>query len=320
MRKVVRRAMTAFLGLTLLAVPQAHAWNAIGHMAVGYIAYQQLTTVTKARVKTLLAMNPDYNLWVSYIPAGTPDDQRDLYLFMMAATWPDEIKRSGSGYEPDGPNGGDAPPADTTQANLNVGYGDMTLHKYWHFINTPFAVGDVPLPDVPTPNAQTQIEVFRKVIASGVPDELKSYDLVWIEHLVGDLHQPLHSTTRITAEMPKGDAGGNAVKITPASELHAYWDNLLGLGDTSNYSVAVKAAKNLPAANPALVADTKVADWTLEGFMLAKTKAYKNPPVGKGLGPYTLTPAYHTAALTVARQRVALAGARLAVLLNANLN
>jgi hypothetical protein len=320
MRKAVRSTMAAFLGLTLFAVPQARAWNSIGHMAVGYIAYQQLTPAVKARVNALLAMNPDYNLWVSYIPAGTPDDQRDLYIFMMAATWPDEIKLAGSGYTADGPNGGDTPPSDPTQANLNVGYTDKTMHKYWHFIDTPFAVGKLALPAVPTPNVVTQINVFRTVIASNASDDLKSYDLAWIEHLVGDIHQPLHATTRVTAGMPKGDAGGNDVKTIPSPELHAYWDDLLGLGNTSNYATAVTVAQALPAANSTLAADTNVADWSLESFKLGKSTAYKNPPVGKGLGPYTLTSAYHTAALKVAQQRIALAGARLANLLNTNLN
>jgi hypothetical protein len=320
MGKSVRRMMAAFLGLMLFAPAPAHAWNAIGHMAVGYVAYQQLTPETKARVKVLLAMNPDYKLWMSYIPAGTPEAQRDMYIFMMAATWPDEIKSAGSGYKPDGPNNGDTPPSDSTQASLNIGYSDLTMHKYWHFINTPFAVGDLSLPAIPAPNAETQIEAFRTVIASGMPDELKSYDLVWIEHLVGDIHQPLHCTTRVTAALPRGDAGGNAVKTVPSSELHAYWDDLLGLGNTSDYTMAMVAAQVLPAANPSLAVDNKVADWVQESLTLAESTAYKNPPVGTGTGPYTLTTAYHTAALKAAQQRIALAGTRLAILLNANLN
>jgi hypothetical protein len=314
----MRKAMAAFLGWMLLAAQPARAWNAIGHMAVGYVAYQQLTPATKARVKVLLAMNPDYALWTSYIPAGRADDQRDLYIFMMAATWADEIKLAGSGYTADGLNGGDSPPADANQANLNIGYTDMTMHKYWHFINTPFAVGNLPLPSVPTPNALTQVEVFRTVIASDASDGLKSYDLAWLEHLVGDIHQPLHSTTRVTADKPNGDAGGNFVITVPPPELHAYWDDLLGMGITSNYTVAVTAAQTLPAANSSLAGDTNVADWVAEGVNLAKSTVYKNP-VGEGLGPYTLTPAYHEAALSVAQQRIALAGTRLAKLLNENL-
>ena len=44
---------------------------------------------------------------------------------------------------------------------------------------------------------KTQIVAFRKTLGdSGASDELKSYDLVWLLHLVGDVHQPLHATTR----------------------------------------------------------------------------------------------------------------------------
>ncbi len=33
--------------------------------------------------------------------------------------------------------------------------------------------------------------------------------LAWFEHLVGDVHQPLHVTARMTAFEQQGDAGGN---------------------------------------------------------------------------------------------------------------
>jgi hypothetical protein len=42
-------------------------------------------------------------------------------------------------------------------------------------------------------------------------------------------------------------------------------------------------------------------------------------PVGPGKGPFTLTPEYLATAQQVARERVALAGARLANLLNGEL-
>jgi hypothetical protein len=53
-----------------------------------------------------------------------------------------------------------------------------------------------------------------------------------------------------------------------------------------------------------------------ESFAAAKSTAYKNPPIGAGTGPFTVTPAFKTAATTLAKKRVALAGARLAKILN----
>ena len=50
-------------------------------------------------------------------------------------------------------------------------------------------------PSIPTPNAVTQIGVIRKVLASSESDGLKSYDLVWLLHLIGDVRQPLHAAS-----------------------------------------------------------------------------------------------------------------------------
>ncbi len=296
-------------------MPPAQAWNSIGHMAVAYVAYQQLTPQTKQRVAVLLAKNPFYKKWLSYIPAGTSTDDKNLYIFMMAATWPDEIKAQNSGYKMDG----DTPP-NTSEATRNTGYTDKYMHKYWHFVDLPFSTDGTPLPKEPTPNAQTQIAAFRKVLASSTAsDPLKSYDLVWILHLVGDVHQPLHCATRITAGAPKGDAGGNSVKITVApNDLHGYWDNQLGVGDTQNFATAVTAAQKLPTADSTAAADSSEADWVQESFTLAKSNVYQ-PPIGPALGPYTIDSAYSDAAFTTAQQRIALAGARLANLLNTEL-
>src|SRR5262249_18363782 len=86
------------------------------------------------------------------------------------------------------------------------------------------------------PNAQTQIGKFRAVLATESNDpkleKLKSYDLSWLLHLVGDVHQPLHSTTRVSTTKPDGDDGGNGVKLTWPANLHTFWDDVLGCGDT----------------------------------------------------------------------------------------
>jgi S1/P1 Nuclease len=298
----------------LISIPPANAWNSIGHMAVAYVAWQQLTPATQKRAIALLKKNPYYKKkWLGLIPAGTSAADKNLYIFMMAATWPDEIKANNSGYK----NDGNVPPA-TSEATRNTGYGDKFMHKYWHFIDTPFSTDGTALPPIPSPNAETQIAAFRQVLASNAKDSLKSYDLSWILHLVGDVHQPLHCTTRVTAGDPHGDAGGNSVVITNSpKELHGYWDDLLGDGDTSDIKKAVTAAQLLSAAGTG-ASDANEADWVKEGFDLAQSKVYVMP-VGPALGPYTLDSTYQASSLTVAQQQVALAGARLANLLNTNL-
>ena len=309
---------TAIVAICLLFTLQnAQGWNSIGHMTVAYVAYQQLTPTQKARVATLLALNPNYKKWLGYIHGSvTPEDQQ-MYVFMMAATWPDEIKANGSGYKMDA----DLPP-NSPEASANIGYTDLEMHKYWHFVNTPFSTDGTTLPALPAPNAMTQIAALRKDLASDEPDALKSYDLVWLLHLTGDIHQPLHSSNRISQDAKRGDGGGNSVKIdVDPNDLHGYWDNLLGVGDTENFMVAVAAGQKLSAVDATAAADLNEADWANESFTLAKSDVYVNPPIGAGLGPFTIgsNPGYAAASLKIAQTRVALAGARLAAVLNTEL-
>lgn len=288
----------------------AFAWNSVGHMAVAYAAYQQLTPVERARVAVLLRKNPWYHTWLNYLPKGLHRTERAQFLFMMAATWPDEIKATGSGY-----TGSDTPPAGEDPA-LNSGYKDKNAHKYWHFIDTPFTTDASRLPAVPHPNIVDKIAAFRTALANDENDRLKSYDLVWLLHLVGDVHQPLHSATRITADRAKGDLGGNLVLLNdPARELHAFWDDALGNGQTKDFKKAAAVGRALPAPDATLAANDNETDWAAESFSLAQSAVYADPPIGAGLGPYTPTSEYTAAAQNMARQRVSLAGARLAHLL-----
>ena len=60
----------------------------------------------------------------------------------------------------------------------------------------------------------------------------KALDLCWIFHLVGDLHQPLHSTALFSEKgFPAGDRGGNGVKVG-SSNLHSLWDRSAGTGES----------------------------------------------------------------------------------------
>lgn len=58
----------------------------------------------------------------------------------------------------------------------------------------------------------------------------------YLLHLVGDVHQPLHSVNGFSLAHKTGDLGGNLIKIiTTAStnstslNLHAYMDSMAGL-------------------------------------------------------------------------------------------
>lgn len=302
--------MRSVIGLFLLAfVPIAPAWDGWGHMTVAAIAYQNLTPTAKTKVATLLKKNPNYKQWVK----GVAKQDQAQIAFLMAATWPDAIKNM-KGYKNDGntPSG--------TQASQNIGYSDKLQHRYWHFIDIPFSPDGTALVQPIPPNIQTQIAVFRTTLSSpSASAALKSYDLVWLLHLVGDVHQPLHATSRFDAQELKGDAGGNDVALCAKpckDELHAFWDDVLGTG--TDPAAAAQSASAIAAADPALAAIADETKWVQESFQAAQNSVYVDP-IGIGPGPFTSNSDYKTAAAKVAAIQMALAGARLANLLNAAL-
>jgi S1/P1 Nuclease len=315
-----RKALAAALALALAAglSGQAFGWNDRGHMSVAYIAYKQLTPTTRDRANALLQLNPKYSDWAATVDKEVPTasvDDKNLMIFMIAATWADQIKRDAT-YTRDGSQNGNRPDG-SPDPGKNTGYDDLLMHKYWHFIDTPFTKDGTALPAIPTPNAQERIALFRTVLASTSADGLKSYDLTWLLHLVGDVHQPLHASTRVSSTDPDGDAGGNSVKLDCSKcELHAFWDDLLGT--QNNLKTVTKAARKLPKANAALAAKSDEKDWIAESFTESQQTVYA-APIAAGDGPFTLTAQYKKNAGKLAKQRVALAGARLANLLNTEL-
>ena len=60
-----------------------------------------------------------------------------------------------------------------------------------------------------------------------------------ILHYVGDIHQPLHATSRVNHEYPQGDRGGNSVplpSVDGAKNLHSVWDSVV-YSQTSDYNL-----------------------------------------------------------------------------------
>jgi hypothetical protein len=303
------------IALPFFAALPVQAWFNGGHVVVAYIAYRNLTPEARSRVDDLLKLNNMYAQWT----AGVPANQKGLAAFVKAATWPDCIKdpKCSPGFTSDG---GDNPPGASTDGQ-NIGYNDKLMHKYWHYVDLPYSAG-APGEPPKTPNALTQIKLFAEAISSSESDDVKSYDVVWLEHMVGDVHQPLHCTSRFTKNHPHGDAGGNLVYFCDncKDELHAYWDGLLG-DDPTVAQVAKKGDALLKAGKPAGADNVAPSSWIDESFALAKRDAYA-PPISDDNHPGpSPRPGmkYEATATKVANLRVRLAGYRLAAILNNNL-
>lgn len=143
-------------------------------------------------------------------------------------------------------------------------------------------------------------------------------------HYAGDIHQPLHATTRVDKEYPKGDFGGNTVPIPDRdniTELHAVWDSVLytqeGYADLpfsdTDWESQGKVARHL--LEKIKVADKDANnlnshDWANESFDYAKTFVYAGMKENE-----VLSKDYIKLGLDIAEYQIVVAGHRLANLL-----
>lgn len=310
MRQLIRN-------LVVLAVTAqlVFGWGSEGHMMVAAVAWSRLKAPVREEISRLLKLNPQYDSWTDGVSAA----EKDEVAFIMAATWPDSIK-SLEGYTDDGEH------PTSPNAAQNIGYDDTMQHRYWHFYDTPFSPDSTPTQGPDTVNALTQIKMFTRALKTSTDDSVLSYDVVWLEHMVGDVHQPLHATSRFDVDDPSGDQGANRVHLCSGNQtdprkckanLHAFWDDVPGF--TKDPEVAKKKAQALPSApeDQTGAGDSNPSDWIDQSFQLAESQVYI-APIDLGDGPFTLTAAYRANAKAVAAKQIALAGARLANLLNAN--
>jgi len=304
----------------LSAVLPLAAWNHVGHKAVAGLAYDHLSKTARSRVDELIRRHPDYKL----LSEGGPTDAKDLarYAFMKAAFWPDIIKGDARFYDE---ARGDGKPTATL-----TGFPDMKQRRNWHYINVPFSVDGTPTLPPPTPNVLTQLKVILETLArpaaapGSVPAEQDAvYLLPWFLHLAGDVHNPMHCVTRFrkgqndpATGKPWGDLGGNTVYVSGAYNLHALWDDALGMVDSPTYiDGVVKLLKKLGKEDKPVLDPER---WVQEGFALAQSVAYSFGNEGgfRKDDPIALDSGYISRAKEVARKRASLAGFRIAALLN----
>lgn len=317
------RLTLAVFAILIGLMSPAMAWWDMGHMEVAAIAYGRLKPATKTKVDALIKLHPAYGMWTKGLQ-GLPDDEIAQQAFVRAATWADDIKgelncktlHTPDCYKSAGDDVGNA------DAGQNIGTSDHLAHAYWHFYDIPFSPDGTPTVSSPPVNALSEIKLLTTALTdTSATDDLKCYDLVWLLHLVGDAHQPLHAVGRFTKLIDKGDRGGNdemvnVGEIAPIT-LHAFWDSLLG--DSASPSAAIAAASLLPPADPMLATRSDPESWFQEGAALAQTYAYGSV-IGNGPGPYQLSLDYEKAAKSLAQSQVALAGMRLGNLINTALH
>lgn len=296
------------IGLLLLLAPSAHAWNKAGHMLTGAIAYQTLKAdkddETIARVVALLKKHPDYPRWAKAAEKLGEAD-RDQYLFMQAGRWADDARDDPKFYPP-----------------------DARFDKL-HYINLPFRPKDQP--DSVKTAPPDDLNLFRgyddklAILKSKDADADRAVALCWIAHLVGDVHQPLHTTSLFTMKFKTGDAGGTRFYIRAKDgkmpiSLHKYWDDLLlsseSFTNVKNYAIELRNRKELAKDQLTELGCAKFQDWAIkESLELAKTAVYRDGKLEGGASAKdakVLPEDYAQCVQPIAERRAVLAGYRLA--------
>src|SRR5262244_3450674 len=168
--------------LVLAAVSSAFAWDKAGHMVSGAIAYadlKQTSPQTLARVVALLKTHPHFETkWAPRLQqSGLSPEEQDLYLFMLAARWPDDMRKDPAFH-----------------------------HGAWHYINLPYQPEGQPaslqtvdpLPDNILRAYQTNLDLLW----STAQEATRAVALCWVFHLIGDVHQPFHIVALFTRQFP----------------------------------------------------------------------------------------------------------------------
>jgi S1/P1 Nuclease len=276
------------LTLGLFGSCSAVAWGPQGHRTVGAIADQLLTPGTHARLAQLLAGDLD--------KFGNPSGRTTLE---EVSEWADEL------------------------------HGTPGAHGPWHYDDMPIC-GREPKEGYCRDGQCNSEQLKRLIGVLGDPRasaRARNEALKWVVHLVGDLHQPLHAADN-------DDRGGNEVHVALAGlrtrgrvSLHKAWDS-----DLVQQALNVSNRQQPPADIAALAGEAQLLvreagqgtpdSWALESNNLARNVVYRYAGFACNSRPngiIVLDRPYIDEAQALVRERLLLAGGRLANLLNQTL-
>lgn len=276
---LARLTTAALLGVTALLPTALHAWGGQGHRLIGLIAAARLSPVARQNVTWLL----------------------DKQTLADVASWADQQR------------------TDNQQTGL------------WHYLNIPpDATGydrDRDCPRQAGVEAGSRADRWRDCIVDRITyHEQRVADasldradrataLKYLVHFIGDLHQPFHAlgvghggNDVHVKVFGSADCGNDPARPNPCN-LHSVWDSRLiartGL-DEAHYLATLgkliedKSLKDRPAGTP--------AEWAVESWTIAKVALV--PQDGD------VDDAYYKTQIPVIDERLALAGVRLAAVLN----
>lgn len=285
----MRKYYFLFLFLSLICFNQqpATAWNETGHMIVAEIAQMHLTSKAKTEADRL----------IHFFSSAYPQSS----CFISASTWADELRANG-----------------------------LEAFSQWHYIVKPYdPEGTLSskhlaqiLAEQKSNNVEWAIDQCIKTLKNPKANDFeKGFMLRLLMHFVADIHQPMHCATLFSKKFPKGDYGGNLYRVKSVEKnLHSYWDCAAGLfhpiskplndkGLHSIHLLVQDIMQSFPPVGQELL-NLKISQWTEESHSIAVLNSYQIPENTKPSIGYVHMVQH------ISKERVALAGYRLAYVLN----
>ncbi|WP_162800084.1 S1/P1 nuclease [Pedobacter jeongneungensis] len=190
-------------------------------------------------------------------------------------------------------------------------YSQYAYTAPWHYVNLPEGLNyddfNAQLKSMEKPNIyKALLQCISDLKDASKTKEEHIFALKFLVHLVGDIHQPMHTGH-------SEDSGGNGIKVKlmrKESNLHGLWDS--GLIDYAGLSYRELAADcDVAEKNEAKTWEKDdVAKWAFESYEISKqlyAEAAKNPEFDYS---------YYPAHADIVKKRLAQAGIRLAGILN----
>lgn len=238
------------------------AWSRPGHMVTAAIAYEELRAQDPKVLEQIVALverHPDRAAFEIAI-GGARGEERRRRIFLELARWADDTR------------------------------GSIHDHPTWHYSSRPL-INQASPPPASGENVTTgsAIEAFALAFSvasdSRAPQSERAVALCWVFHLVGDMHQPLHSVSQVSKRFPSGDRGGNLQFVRDPQTndpvtLHWFWDDAATREDAPDEVMqrAEDFMRRLPRAQFKELKFFKGAGdfsmWAEESYQLAASVAY----------------------------------------------
>lgn len=229
---------TFFISLACLwlSIVSGFGWGAEGHQAIAEAAISRLPSTTKAKVTAILS-------------ASKVAEISDI---VTAATWPDDIRLS-------------AHPGKYVNTAGGKSFNKRFVgNRVWHFVDYPLDGTYTLTGTFSTTNDVVHIighciDVLEGTATGDWAKMQKEEALSWLIHVVGDLHQPLHTgegfynfngTTALLITDPTqaagkpDDGGGNALHFG-SNNFHSFWDDNMVAHISTKESVVVSTITNM---------------------------------------------------------------------------